>query len=39
MNEEMEDYALKIISLYLGAVMDSSALLDAWARNALSSKM
>lgn len=39
MNEEMEDYALKIISLYLGAVMDSSALLDAWARNAPSSKM
>lgn len=33
MNPEMEDYALRIVSLYLGAVMDSTDLLEAWARN------
>jgi biuret amidohydrolase len=32
MNEEMEDYALKIISLYLGAVMDSNDLISEWTR-------
>lgn len=35
MNEEMEDYALKIVSLYLGAVMDTSDLIEAWTRNAV----
>ena len=33
MDPEMEDYALRIVSLYLGAVMDSTDLLEAWARN------
>jgi nicotinamidase-related amidase len=29
-NEEIEDAALKIVSLHLGLVMDSADLLDAW---------
>lgn len=32
MNEEMESAALKIVSLYLGAVMDSGDLLEQWNR-------
>lgn len=30
MNEEMEDYALRIMSMYLAAVMRSEDLLEAW---------
>ena len=29
-NDEMEDAALKMVSLHLGLVMDSTDLLNAW---------